>query len=313
MLAAAQPSLAEPVAEPAAPAVANPLMKGADPHVQWFDGTCWIYATGLAGGPTQFYAAASKDLVKWETHGPVLDLKELPWVRADGREEAYAWAPCIIRKNGRFFFYFSVGPQRPGFPAHIGVASGDSPAGPFRDSGKALLTGGNGFEAIDPMVFHDPASGRDLLYAGGSAGARLRVFELGGDMVSLAGEIPVETPPKFTEGAFIHQHGGLYHLTYSHGRWRYHDYSVHHASARSPTGPWTYHGPVLTSNERHKGPGHHSVAVDPSTNERLVFYHRWDNADGEGPYPGSRQIAVDRLIHRPDGSIAPVVMDGMKR
>lgn len=296
----------------AAPA-ANPLMRGADPHAAWFDGRCWVFATGLRGGASRFHAAVSKDLRHWETHGPILDLGDIPWVRADGRKEAHAWAPCIATRNGNYFFYFSVGPQRPGFPAYIGVAVGKSPSGPFKDSGAPLLTGGNGFEAIDPMVFHDASSGRYLLYAGGSAGAKLRVFELGDDMISLAREIPVDTPPKFTEGAFMHQHGGLYHLTYSHGRWRFHDYSVHHATAASPTGPWTYRGPILTGDSRHKGPGHHSVTRHPESGDWLIFYHRWENADGEGPYRGSRQIAVDRLIHLPDGSIETVRMDGAVR
>jgi hypothetical protein len=38
-------------------------------------------------------------------------------------------------------------------------------------SGKPLVTGGNGFEAIDPMVFVDPKTKTPYLYAGGSAGA----------------------------------------------------------------------------------------------------------------------------------------------
>jgi hypothetical protein len=51
----------------------------------------------------------------------------------------------------------------------------------------------------------------------------------------------------------------------------------------------------------------------PAWGDWLVFYHRWENADGDGPYRGSRQIAVDRLIHLPDGSIEAVRMDGAVR
>lgn len=142
-----------------------------------------------------------------ETHGPILDLRNIPWVRADGRKEAYAWAPCIKKLKRRYFFYLSVGPQSPGFPAHIGVVVGNSPAGPFKDSGAPLLTGG----------------------------------------------------------------------------------------------------------KHHKGPGHHSVARHPKSGDWLIIYHRWENALGEGPYRGSRQTAVDRLIHLPDGTIEAVRMDGAVR
>lgn len=287
----------------------NPLLPGADPHAEVIDGEFWIHGTGLGPAkPGSFHAASSRDLRTWRIQGPVLDFADIPWIQEAKREESHAWAPCIARRHGKFYFFYSIGPQRPGSPAHIGVAVGHSPAGPFRDSGKALLTGGDGFEAIDPMVFEDPADGRWLLYAGGSAGAKLRVFELGADGISLAREFEVATPPYFTEGAFMHHHGGRYHLTYSHGRWRHHDYSVHHATSPSATGPWTYRGRILSSDATHKGPGHHSITRDPGDGRWKIFHHRWNNASGPGPYPGARSIAVEDLVHLEDGAIRPVIM-----
>jgi len=221
----------------------------------------------------------------------------------------YAWAPAVFSTNGKFYFYYSVGPQNP-TPSRLGVAVGNSPSGPFVDSGKPLLTGGDGFEAIDPMVFRDPKSGQVLLYAGGSAGAKLRVFELGPDLVSFAREIPVETPPKFTEAAFVHYHKERYYISYSHGGWRHSSYSVHYSSSDSATGPWTYHGVIVSSDSTRKGPGHHSFAQDPRTGAWLVFYHRWENQTGDGPYRGSRQICVDRVEHDAEGLIRPVIMTG---
>ncbi len=93
-------------------------------------------------------------------------------------------------------------PVIPGADPHP-LAVRDAPQGPFRDSGKPLLIGGNGFEAIDPMAFSDPKSGRTFSYAGGSAGAKLRVFELNPDLLSFAREIPVETPRNFTDGLIL--------------------------------------------------------------------------------------------------------------
>src|SRR3546814_6806231 len=138
----------------------------------------------------------------------------------------------MVAANGRHYLYFSVGPQNP-TPSRIGVATCAGLEGPCTDSGKPLITGGKGFEAIDPAVFVDPASQTPFLYAGGSAGAKLRVWALKADMMTIDREIPVETPPHFTEGAFMHERGGTYYLSYSSGSYRHDSYQVHYATARS--------------------------------------------------------------------------------
>ncbi len=285
----------------------NPIMPGADPQALVVGKTVWIYPTWSPRGTDQFYAFSSTDLKHWQRRGPVLDLANVPWIKDDGQPDHGAWAPGIIEHDGKYFFYYAVGPQNP-TPSRIGVAVGNNPAGPFTDSGKPLLTGGNGFEAIDPMVFTDPKSGKSYLYAGGSAGATLRIFELNPDMISFAREIHVETPPNFTEGAFVHYRDKKYYLSYSHGSWRESSYSVYYATADSPTGPWTYRGAILTSDETHKGPGHHSFITNPFTGEWLIVYHRWDQKTGDGPYHGTRQICIDRVNYDADGLILPILM-----
>ena len=88
--------------------------------------------------------------------------------------------------------------------------------------------------------------------------SRMRVWEMAPDMVNVAREIPVDNPPQFTEGAFMHFANGRYYLSYSHGFYGGASYSVHYATANSPTGPWQYRGPILRSDLTRKGPGHHS-------------------------------------------------------
>lgn len=284
----------------------NPVLKAADPHAAIFDKQVWIYPTG-GGPPTEFYAWSSRDFVRWEKHGPVLRLKDAAWIKEDGAKNHWAWAPCAIEDGGKYYFYYSVGPQNP-TPSRIGVAVADTPAGPFKDSGKALLTGGRGFEAIDPFVFRDSKSRKPYLYAGGSSGAKLRIFELNPDLVSIAREVPVTTPKNFTEGAFVHVWKDRYYLSYSHGNWKDHTYSVHYATSDSPEGPWDYKGAILTSDENHKGPGHHALIYLPGIKQWFIVYHRWNKRSGNGPYSGSRETCIDRLEHAADGSIRKVEM-----
>ena len=291
------------------PLAANPIMPGADPHALVVGDTVWIYPTETGGRGERFFAFSSRDLSNLQRYGPVLDFQDVAWIKDDGREIHHAWAPAVLTRQGKYYFYYSVGPQNP-TPSRIGVAVGDAPQGPFRDSGKPLLTGGNGFEAIDPMVFEDPKSGTTYLYAGGSAGAKLRVFELNPDLMSLARETPVETPPEFTEGVFMHYHEGRYYLSYSHGSWQRSSYSVHYATADAPTGPWTYRGVILASDETSKGPGHHSFIRSPLTGQWRIVYHRWENRTGDGPYRGRRQICIDTVEYDENGLIRPIVMTG---
>lgn len=285
-----------PVMDPA-----NPFLQGADPDVLLVGDTVWVYPT-YRSGDRRFFAYSSTDLVHWNVHGPVLDYENVDWMPSD----KHAWAPGVAEKDGQYFLYFSGGPK----PSSIGVAVADSPAGPFIDSGQPLLQdrGDPGFEAIDAMVFTDPKSGVSYLYAGGSAGATLRVFRLSDDRVALSREQSVATPQNFTEAPFMHYRDGTYYISYSQGYWRDASYRVHYSTGSSPTGPWTYRGVILESDDQHKGPGHHSVLLNPHSDEWYIIYHRWNNRTGSGPYDGERMVAIDRLEYDEEGLIVPVTM-----
>lgn len=289
----------------------NPVLTGADPAAITIGKEYWIYPTnaldtGLHRNTDRFYAYSSTDLTKWEYRGQLIQMDNIPWIKDDSAKRHALWAPDVLEHNGKFYLYYAVGPQNP-TPSRIGVAVSGSPSHGFKDTGKPLLTGGNGFEAIDPMVFIDPGSGKAYLYAGGSAGAKLRVFQLKADLTEIDREIPIDQPPMFTEGVFMHERNSIYYLSYSHGSWNNSTYSVHYATSKSPVGPWEYHGPILVSDETHKGPGHHSFVVNPATNQWFIVYHRWDRNDN-GPFRGTRKVAIEQIFYNPDGSIAPVKM-----
>lgn len=277
---------------------------GADPAVLVGDDRVYLYPTG----GHELAVWTSTDKVDWRREAVLLRIGDIPWIEDDGAPNHSLWAPHMVAADGAYWFYYSVGPQNP-TPSRIGVARCETPTGPCVDSGRPLLTGGNGFEAIDPMVWVDPKTGQRLFYAGGSAGSTLRVYELGQDMVTLGRRIDVATPPHFTEGAFMHERDGIYYLSYSSGRYDDATYSVHYATAPSPTGPWNYRGVILQSDDRSKGPGHHAFFQDGNDGSWWIAYHRWEQP-GQGPYRGSRRIVVERISYDANGLIVPI---GAKR
>ncbi len=285
----------------------NPLFPGADPDVLIADKKYWIYPTTEAGPNDELFVHSSPDLRHWKTIGPVLNLADIGWVTADGAPNHQLWAPGVLHEGGKYYLYYSVGPQNP-TPSRIGVAVCDTPDGKFRDVGKPLITGGNGFEAIDPMVFKDPKTGEHYLYCGGSAGSTLHVYKLNSDLTSIDKEIPVQNPVNFTEGAFMNYHDGKYYMSYSHGHWNQSDYQVCYSMADSPTGPWTYEGTILSTNAEHLGPGHHAFLENPSTGQTYIVYHRWDKAVSSGKMPEHRSVAIDKLEYDNNGKIKPVIM-----
>ncbi|MGE4286721.1 MAG: family 43 glycosylhydrolase [Phycisphaerae bacterium] len=283
-----------------AAAANNPILTGADPDVLIVDDRVWVYPT--SGAREKFYTYSSKDLVSWQAHSSILNIDNIPWMPSG----KWGWAPGIIERDGTYYFYFCAGLK----PGYIGVATASAPYGPFTDSGEVLLAdyGDPGFEAIDPMAYKDPISGKYYFYAGGSAGSTLRVFELNDDMVSFKSEIDVDTPHLFTEGSFMHYHEGTYYLSYSHGYYSMPNYSVHYSTSLSPLGPWTYQGPLIVSDYRHKSPGHHSFLYNAAMDEWYIFYHRYNYRSGPGPYSGSRELAIEKMQYNEDGTIVPFEM-----
>ena len=277
---------------------ANPLFNGADPAILMENGIAYIYPT--SGYYRHTFVYTSTDLVNWTQHGPILNFDEIEWM-PDGKN---CWAPGIFKKNDKYYLYYSAGPK----PSYIGVAVADSPVGPFTDSGAALIAdnGDSSFEAIDPMAFEDPKTGKVYLFFGGSAGSKLKMYELNSDLISLKSEISVPTPENFTEGAFMHYRNGFYYITYSHGSYNNSSYSLHYSASKSITGPWTYLGPILESDTWFKGPGHHSLFYNGATDEWYVCYHRWNERFDSGSYSGSRSVCIDKLYYS-GNRILPIV------
>ncbi|USZ69841.1 family 43 glycosylhydrolase (plasmid) [Halorussus salilacus] len=251
----------------------------------------------------------SPDLVDWEFVGPAFEEKP------DWHESVGVWAPDVVRYGGEYLLYYSLsswGDPNPG----IGVASADSPEGPFEDRGRLLRSEGVGVpNSIDPCPVVE--AGTPYLFWGSHRG--IYGVRLGGDGRSLAGE-KFQVAGDGVEAPSLLARDGRYYLFGSRGRCcagADSDYRVVVGRADDLRGPYRNRAgedlldapgmTILRGNDRFAGPGHNAVARDDAGDDWLV-YHAYERAD---PWVGQtprRVLMIDRLRWRegwpavPDGS-----------
>lgn len=295
----------------------NPVLEGyyADPDVMYSNktGKYYIYPTsdGFDGWSGKYFKTFSSDnLVDWKDEGTIITLgKDVSWA------DRNAWAPCIIEKkdkkgNYKYYYYFTAAQK-------IGVAVADNPTGPFKDSGKPIVSskppGQEHGQEIDPDVFQDPVSGKFYLYWGNGYAA---VAELNDDMVSIKPKtIKVITPGKgYNEGTYIFYRNGKYYFTWSENDTRSPDYQVRYATSKSPVGPWETPAINLVISKDAAagiyGTGHHSVLQIPGKDEWYIVYHRFPYPKGitMGDAAGfHREVCIDKLEFNVDGSIKTTI------
>ncbi|WP_028295958.1 family 43 glycosylhydrolase [Olivibacter sitiensis] len=295
----------------------NPILEGyyADPEILYSQKTkkYYLYPTsdGFDGWSGYYFKTFSSDNLKdWKDEGIILDLKkDVPWA---GR---HAWAPAIEEKKikGKYkYFYYFTGAQK------VGMAVADSPTGPFTDIGKPLVDkrpeGIKGGQEIDPDVFTDPKSKKSYLYWGNGY---LAVVELNNDMVSIKSSSPKIITPSdgtFREGAYVFYRKGIYYFLWSEDDTRSENYRVRYGTSKSPLGPIEIpKDNLILSKVPEKGiygTGHNSVLQMPNSDEWYIVYHRFNIPNGikMGQAAGfHREVCMDKLEFRTDGSIVPVV------
>jgi beta-xylosidase len=335
---AATPVVTTPTPTPADPAlfIGEPLVKHmytADPSAHVFNGKLYIYpshdiATGVTttGEGDRFdmkdFHVFSMDAVGGEVvdHGEALNLKDIPWASRQ------LWAPDAAEKNGKYFFYFPAKDKSDIF--RIGVATSDSPSGPFKAEPEPI----NGSFSVDPAVFKDD-DGSYYMYFGGIWGGQLqrwasgtyttedkypasnepalspKIARMSDDMLQFAevprdvsivdgGGVPLlgtDSNRRFFEAAWVHKYNGKYYFSYSTGDTHYIAYGI----GDSPYGPFTYKGIVLTPVLGWTS--HHSIVEHQG--KWYLFYH---DASLSGGNTHLRSVKVTELTHNDDGSIKTI-------
>lgn len=300
----------------------NPVLSSpdgvADPFLLKWNGEYYLYTTG---NPLRAYH--STDLVEWEEISPVLSGSDDP----DAWNQTDVWAPEVVYRNGTFYLYYSATRASDDWRVseearRVGVATSDSPRGPFVDSG-APVTPGWG---IDGHVFREPNTGQDYLFysylyepalpgAGQVVDSLVTPFRTGGTPthVTRGSEAwedkdgnPGNGSLRYTnEAPAVVARNGLYYMFYSGGSWDLPTYALAYAVSDEVVpgggleGPgWTkITPPILRANDLVQGPGHNTVVPGPNNVDHITAYH------GRAvPFrsPGDRQTFLDRLYWNGD-------------
>lgn len=285
----------------------NPILPGwyADPEAHVFDGQYWIYPTYSAPYDQQTImdAFSSKDLVTWEKHAHVLDVRDVPWAHRA------LWAPSIVEKDGWYYLFFGANDiQNDQQIGGIGVARARRPDGPFKDYlGKPLIDKfHNGAQPIDQFVFKDRDGAYYIVYGGWR---HCNIAKLNDDFTGL---VPLPdgstfkeiTPAGYVEGAFMLLKDDKYYFMWSEGGWTGPNYAVAYAMGSSPFGPFERVGKILQQDSSvATGAGHHSVLHSPASDKWYIVYHRRPLGETDRNH---RVVSIDELHFDARGFILPV-------
>ena len=245
----------------------TPVLLG-DPNILYHNNMYYAYGTNASDGIEVY---TSEDLLNWRRTPDLALHKDNTWA------ERWFWAPEVyyIAEKNKFFMYFTA-------DEHIGVATSDSPLGPFtQEEEEPMWTDG---KAIDNSLFIDDDGTPYLYFVRFTDGSVVWSAELESDLKTIRREtlkpcINVSQnweriQGRINEGPFVVKHKGIYYMTYSANHFESHYYGVGYATASSPNGPWTkYSGnPILLKPNDYTGVGHHSLFKDGDGQMKMVFH-----------------------------------------
>lgn len=305
------------------------LIYGGDPSVLVDGDTVYLYTGHDASTDKEvadsvynipeYLCYSSTDMVNWKSEGTVMTMDTVKWAKDDQS----AWASQVAEYNGKYYLYYcswdKTGKQS------IGVATADSPTGPFTDIGQPLVKGNvtkpqlSSFNDIDPTVWIETdETGTTHRYLAWGNGMFF-ICELNEDMISVKdqnGDGEITSGNNFAEADIAYQKNGLENYTEAPWLYRrqdengnyYGDYYLFYANgwrenmAYATTddlssGNWKFGNiimtPNATSNTNH-------MAVFDFKGKTYFVYHNGSLPGGNGY---RRSACVTELNFNDDGSI----------
>lgn len=275
----------------------NPVLNKSLPDptlIKASDGWFYLYATeDIRNTPIH----KSQDLVHWEFVGTAFTDYTRPVFEPGGG----LWAPDINYINGQYVLYYSMSVWGGEWTCGIGVATSDSPEGPFTDQGKLFRSNEIDVQnSIDPFYIEE--NGKHYLFWGSFRG--IYVIELTADGLSLMPDAEKQQIAGTAyEGVYIHKKDNWYYLFASIGTCCAgvnSTYTTVVGRSGNLFGPYVNktgqsmmdnrHEILIQANNRFVGTGHNSEIVADDAGDSWIFYHAVDRNDSEG-----RKLMLDQL------------------
>lgn len=294
----------------------NPVIEGlyADPDLYYEHGTYYLYTTtdGFPGWSGHVFSVfSSEDGRSFQKVTDILDVAsaQVPWAKGS------AWAPCLAKKNGKYYFYFCA--KEESGRSCIGAAIADLPTGPFYAMPEPMITlellHGHGIrmsQAIDPSICLEGEDVYILFGNGEAAIARLTADMCHIQMDTLKN---LEGLSDFRESVIVTERDGIYHFTWSCGDTGSEDYHVNYGISDSLYGPVDFVGTILEKDPKKGvlGTGHHSILKMPDNETYFIAYHRFATPleaypEGKGWH---REVCIAPLEFDEEGRIIPVIIN----
>lgn len=249
----------------------------ADPFILLHEGRYYAYGTHVKEGIEVW---CSDDLLNWK------QMPQLALHMDDSYAEKWFWAPEIYKIGDKFQMYYSA-------DRHCCVAIADSPLGPFKQVKKEPIWDAE--MTLDNTLFVDD-DGKPYMFfvrwndEGNDYWSEcIYSAEMTADCQHILPEtIKMVARPEqkwelqkslINEGPFIVKHKGIYYMTYSGNGSQYHEYGIGCAVAENINGPWKKleDNPILSTDGKIFGPGHHSFFVDKQGDLRIVFHAHYSH------------------------------------
>lgn len=266
-----------------------------DPSIiQTADGTFYLYATeNIRNLPIH----RSKDLIHWEQVGTAFTEETRP----DFEPKGGLWAPDINEINGKYVLYYAMSVWGGEWTCGIGVATADSPEGPFTDHGMMFRSNTIQVQnSIDACYIED--NGKKYLFWGSFRG--IYAIELSDDGLSVKdGAEKLQVAGTAYEGVYIHKRGNYYYMFASTGtccEGLKSTYTTVVGRSENLFGPYldkqgqtmmdNHHEILIHKNEAFVGTGHNSEIVTDKAGNDWMFYHAVNVKD-----PSGRMLLLDKI------------------
>lgn len=291
----------------------NPLNKGRgptfdDPHGMVHDGRVYLFAGHDFSPDSKYYTLkdwwvwSSSDLINWK-----LESVLKPEDTFIGRPSDQCWATFGVERGGKWYWYFSDGPEQ------IGLMTSDSPVGPWKDPlGVPLIPKGMyDTNARDPDILMDD-DGKAYMVFGAH---KYFIVRLGDDMISQA-EPARRIAVKNSFGPFgsgltddkpsLHKRNGIYYLSWS----------SFYAVSKNVYGPYEYRGtvidPAYVAPEFLRKRGR--LFLDRHGNF-FEYNNQWYYVANDLSQPGRNMYYRDSIMayvhYKDNGDMAPVRIDSL--